>query len=143
MNVKSAKFYHDIEGNVEYSKEIPTDLKKRSTENAELKRDISYGTALGYKKDTKYYDDMKKVYQKIFGDKRDKIETGSWEDAFDSLFSDNDQRKRAPFTFGTALGHGQSGGKSNYANSLNAKYKELFGKRGDIDDAIARWEAEQ
>ena len=40
-------------------------------------------------------------------------------------------QKRAPFTFGTALGHKQRGNKADYVNSVNAKFNELFGDDSD------------
>lgn len=37
------------------------------------------------------------------------------------------QQKRAPFTFGTALGHRKGKDRGEYVSSLNAKFNELFG----------------
>ena len=52
-----------------------------------------------------------------------------WEDLYNSYDSLNpeEKKKRAPFTFGTALGHSKGKDKGDYVGSLNAKFNELFG----------------
>ena len=59
-------------------------------------------------------EDLENMYRSLDPDNTDEKRTSEHE-------------KRAPFTFGTALGHKQRGNKGDYVNSLNAKFNELFG----------------
>jgi hypothetical protein len=95
------------------------------------KRGVTYGTGLGHTSNNNdYRDDREKAFAKLFGKRDLKREYSDyeWKNVYDALYRDNpQQQKRAGFSFGTALGHNQGGDSSNYVNSVNQKFHELFG----------------
>ena len=128
--------YNDDEG------ELDLDSNKRD-ETSEP-RGVSFGTALGHGNNGN--NDKNKArdeaFKKIFGGKRElrnlkrsfqDVEEymNDLERAFMTLGDGQQKRginpKRAPFTFGTALGHNQGKNKGDYTDSLNKKFNELFG----------------
>ncbi|XP_028405996.1 uncharacterized protein LOC114528535 [Dendronephthya gigantea] len=121
--------------------ELDGDFQKRDEIS---RRGVSFGTALGHGTggNNKNSQQRDEAFKKIFGGKREiKNLKRSLQDvaeymndlerAYMSLAGSEEKRelnsKRAPFTFGTALGHNQGKDKGDYLSSLNAKFNELFG----------------
>lgn len=123
-----------LTGGNEHDNDMLSEIKRRG---------ITYGTALGHKGNDdrrKFAAQRKKAYDELFGKRtsdysRQKYEAESSED--ESFPSQREQKdymsfnkrnpNNKPFTFGTALGHKGNTGTTKYVDSLDAKFKELFG----------------
>lgn len=100
---------------------------------------MGFGTALGHNgksKNNDYAKDRDKAFDIIFGKRegpqlRREYYANYMRSLHDILNGETrapeQESKRAPFTFGTALGHSPGKDNQKYVNSLNAKYNELFG----------------